>query len=112
MKQLAAIAFSLLLIVAQTFAVTATVSSGVSVARPDCCDVTCHCCVSQSSAPSVPPIESATPVAVQNQFALMPVAVVPFALAALVDKIPPASASTEFRAATSPIFQRNCSLLI
>jgi len=111
-KQLAVIAFSLLLIVAQTFAVQAPVSSGEAAAKPCCCCEGCYCCVGESSAPSVPLVPSTPPVAAHNQFVLPPVAVVILTLAAPADDFSPASASAEFRAAALPLFQRNCAFLI
>ena len=112
MKQFAAIVFSLLLIVAQTFAVPAPVSSGVAVAKPACCGEDCQCSVSQSGAPAAPPVESTAPAAAQNQFVLPPVATVIFTLAAPVENSFSSSDRAELRAAATPIFLRNCSLLI
>lgn len=112
MKQLTAIAFSLLLIVAQTFAVAAPVSGAVAVAKPSCCCEDCRCCVGESSAPSVPLVPSTAPVAAQNQFVFPPVAVVILTLAAQGDEFFPPSARAEFRAAALPLFQRDCVFLI
>ncbi len=111
MKQFAAIAFSLLLIAAQTFAVPAPVSSGVAVAKPACCGEDCQCSVSQSGAPSASPVESTAPAAAQNQFVLPPVATVIFTLAAPANVFSSASAAA-FPAAVLPLYRRNCALLI
>ena len=112
MKQLTAIAFSLLLIVAQTFAVAAPMSGAVAVAKPSCCCEDCRCCVGESNAPSVPLVPSTAPVAAQNQFVLPPAAVVMFTLGVPADEFSPASTNAEFRAAALPLFQRNCVFLI
>jgi hypothetical protein len=113
-KQLATIIFSLLLIVAQTFAVVAPVSSGVTLAKASCCGGECQdckCCVSESSGP-VTPLQSPAPAPAQNQFVFPFVAVAIFTLATPTDELSPASVHAEFRAATPPLFQRNCVFLI
>ena len=112
MKKTAAIAFSLLLIVAQTFAVAAPVGSGAPVAKRSCCGNDCRCCFGESGAPVAPPVESTTPAAAQNQFILPLDAVALFTLAAPATEVSSASVPAEFRPASAPIFTRNCSFLI
>ena len=112
MKQLAAIAFSLLLIVAQTFAVAVPVSSKPVAKKPSCCGEDCHCAMSQSGTPSAPPAESAPPAAVQNQFVFPPATVLAFVLFAAPAEISPASSAADLHAAAPPLFRRNCSLLL
>ena len=112
MKQLAAIAFSLLLIVAQTFAVAVPVSSKPVAKKPSCCGEDCHCSLSQSGRPSAPPAESAAPAAVQNQFVFLPVTTVAFLLAAPASKVSSVPAAADLQAAAPPLFRRNCSLLL
>ena len=111
MKQFSAIVFSLLLIVAQTFAVNGSVSGG-DAASAKCCASPACCCVSQSDAPSAPPVESTAPAAAQNQFIVPLVAVTLFTLAAPENTFSSASVPAELRPATAPIFTRNCSFLI
>jgi hypothetical protein len=50
--------------------------------------------------------------AAQNQSALPPAAIVLFTLDSPMDEVPPTSSSAEFRAAATPIFERNCALLL
>jgi hypothetical protein len=111
-KQLAAIVFSLLLIVAQTFAVAAPMSSGASVVKRSCCGNDCQCCVSQSGAPATAPVESTAPAAAQNQLLFPPVALMCFTLPVPVDVFSPAFAAPQFRSASVPLFQRDCTFLI
>jgi hypothetical protein len=110
-KQLVAIAFSLLLIVAQTFAVQVPVSSGVSVAKRSCCGDDCCCYVGLPVTPLASPVESAAPAAVQYQFVFSPVAIVIFTLAAPAGSLASAS-SSDSCVVVLPLFRRNCTLLI
>jgi len=111
-KQLAAIAFSLLLIVAQTLAVAVPVSGKQVAMKPSCCGEECQCSLSQSGTPSVPPTEPAAPAAVQNQFVFLPVTTVAFLLAASASKVSSFPAAADLHAAAPPLFRRNCSLLL
>jgi hypothetical protein len=111
-KRSFAIVFSLLLIAAQTFAVPGPVSSTGTIADTGCCCDDCRCCVGESRTPAAPPVEATVPAAAQNQFVLPPATDAILTLAAPVNESSPASVHPEFRAATPPLFQRNCALLI
>jgi hypothetical protein len=111
-KRLAAIVFSLLLLVTQTFAVALPAGSLVPMDGPDCCCDNCQCCVQESAPPAAPLAQASVLGAAQNQFILLPSAVVVFVLAAPAVESVPASTFAECRAAALPIFQRNCVFLI
>jgi len=111
-KRLTAILFSLLLIVAQTFAVVTPVSGKPAVMKSNCCGDVCCCSVNQPSAPSVPLTEPTAPTVAQNQFVFPPSAFVAFLLAVPVSNLSPAPAAADLHAAAPPLFRRNCSLLI
>jgi hypothetical protein len=109
-KRIAAIVFSLLLIVSQTLAVAMPVSSRSAVAKQNCCGKDCYCCVSESGAASIPPIESAAPVVAQIQFVVPPAPAVSLRFTA-----PPGQVSSSPAAECRidlPLYRQNCALLI
>jgi hypothetical protein len=111
-KKFVTIVFSLLLIVAQTFAVALPVSSSAPVTKRSCCGDECTCCFSQSSSSTAPVAATTAPAPAQNQFSLPPNAVVIFTVGALGVECSSALASADFRPASVPLFQRNCLFLI
>jgi hypothetical protein len=110
-KTLAAIAFSLLLIVAQTFAVTVPVSSGVSMDTAAGCGCGCGCCLSAEDLPLTPAPE-AIPVPAHQQLSFVPLPVFLLVRDTTPEQISGAANEARFRAGSQPLFQRNCVLLI
>jgi hypothetical protein len=111
-KKFVAILFSLLLIVAQTFAVARPVSSSAPVTKPSCCGDDCSCCVSQSRPSPAPSATMPAPAPAHNLFSLPPATIALFKVGPLGVESSPASASAQFRPAAVLIFQRNCLFLI
>jgi hypothetical protein len=112
MQRAFAIVFGLLLFVAQTFAVQVSASSGAPMAKRSCCGDDCQCCVGQPVSPAAPPLEAAAPAAAHNQSSLLPVGLLSFSLSGPTDISSPVTTATSIRAASVPLFQRNCSFLI
>jgi hypothetical protein len=112
-KQFVAIVFSLLLIVAPTFAGRVTVGSDAPPAKPDCCggECDCHCCVAQSDAPASVPVELAWPGFSQQGFVLLPAALV-VVLAQDLLVISPADFSSAQFPGSVPPFLRHRTLLL
>ena len=111
MKTLAGIAFSLLLIVAQTFAVTVPVSSGVSMEPAAGCGCGCGCCVGADDAPSAPAPE-AVPLLPHQQLSVLPIPALLVVRATTPEPISSLANNSPFRAGSQSLFQRNCVLLI
>lgn len=112
MKQLAAIIFSLLLIVGQTFAVMAPVSSKPTMSKPSCCGGKCDCSLNQSSAPSSAPVESNALSTAPHQLVVPPSFTLAFLLAPSAREAFAAYAVADSHAAAPPLFRRNCTLLL
>jgi hypothetical protein len=114
-KQLVAILFSLLLIVAQTLAVALSVSSGPCVAKAGCCccgGENCQCHVGQGGDSPVPPVESTVPSSAFLNFMLFPAGPVLFEIALAASPSSAPCAATLLSAASQPLFRLNCALLI
>jgi hypothetical protein len=110
-KTLAAIAFSLLLIVAQTFAVLVPVSGGVSVGPAAGCGCGCGCCVGADDAPMTPAPE-AVPLPPHPQLTFLPIPVLLLMRDVTPAQIYSLANNPQFRSGSQPRFLRNCALLI
>jgi len=111
MKRLAAITFSLLLIVAQTLAGRATVSGGIPVAKAGCCgDERCSC-VQPSDTPVSVPSEAVLP-GFCHQASILPPALRVCSLALTACMLAPAGFSAARSEESVPLFLLNRALLI
>jgi hypothetical protein len=110
-KTLAAIAFSLLLIVAQTFAVTVPVSSGVSMEPVAGCGCGCSCCVGADDGPTAPAPEAA-PVPAHQQLSFLPIPALLLMRDVTPEHISSLANNPQFRTGSQSLFLRNCALLI
>jgi hypothetical protein len=111
-KQLVAIIFSLLIIVAQTFAVAVPVSSRSCAPKAGCCGESCTCHVDQGGGSPAPPVESTAPTGAFSQFMLLPAGRVLFKIARAEKASSVPSADRLLSAASQPLFRLNCALLI
>lgn len=111
MKRLAAILFSLLLIVAQSTVIATPVSSRPCAPKASCCGEDCQCHVDQSDGGSAAPVESTAPPSSTLQFVLVPVAVGQVAPAAAAS-FSSSLAGSRRPAMLQPLFRLNCALLI
>jgi hypothetical protein len=113
-KLFAAILFSLLLLLLTPFASLQAASSCPPAKMASCCNASCHmaCCAHRDSdsqsTPVVPPQKAGT----QNQVSLLTLAVVVWSL----PEHPASSISSDgllpAMAARTPLYERNCALLL
>ena len=112
MKQVAVILFTLLLIVAQTFAVAVPVSSRHCAERTGCCcGKGCVCQVDQGEN-DVPPFETAVPVSGPIQFIIVPAGRVLIEIAPVADSLSIPFVGTPWLAGSQPLFRLNCAMRI
>jgi hypothetical protein len=111
-KRLAAILFSLLLIVAQSTVIATPVSSRPCAPKASCCGEDCQCHVDQPDGGSAAPVEATALPSSTHQFVLVPVAAGQMTPAAAAN-LPSFSLAGSRRPATlQPLFRLNCALLI
>jgi hypothetical protein len=111
-KHLVTIFLSLLLVASQTSAVADATGRSAAVTKPGCCGNNCQCCVGQPDAPLPAPAQAPASVSAHNPFVLPPTAVMRFTAGPSSDGLFPLAATATFRAASMPLFQRNCVFLI
>lgn len=111
-KRLAAILFSLLLIVAQSTVIATPVSSRSCAPRASCCGQDCQCHVDQPDGGSAAPVETTALPSSTHQFVLVPVAAGSNAPAAAANFPAFSLAGTRRPVPLQPLFRLNCALLI